>query len=52
MVKMLNKIIYGYAQCPIIAEVGVNRNGNMELAKKLIGITKDSGALKKRGWSK
>ncbi len=28
----------------IIAEAGVNHNGNMDLAKKLIGVARDSGA--------
>ena len=28
----------------IIAEVGVNHNGNIKLAKKLINVAKESGA--------
>lgn len=51
-VKMFNKIIYGYTLRPIIAEVDVNRNSDMELAKKLIGVTKDAGVLEKWSWGK
>ena len=28
----------------IIAEAGVNHNGSLELAKKLVDVAKDSGA--------
>ena len=31
-------------RCIIIAEAGVNHNGNMKLAKKLIDVAANSGA--------
>ncbi len=46
---MLNKIIDEDDQCSIIAEAGVNHNGDIGLAKKLIDVTKDAGALGKWG---
>lgn len=49
---MLNKIIDEDEQCFIIAEAGVNHNGDIGLAKKLIDVTKDAEALEKRGWDK
>jgi N-acetylneuraminate synthase/N,N'-diacetyllegionaminate synthase len=43
-IKIGNKIIGENKQCFIIAEAGVNHNGSMELAKKLIDKAKECGA--------
>jgi len=42
--KIENKYIGENEPCFIIAEVGVNHNGDIELAKKLIDAAKDAGA--------
>jgi len=42
--KISNKSIGKGQPCFIIAEAGVNHNGNINLAKKLIDISKDAGA--------
>lgn len=49
-----NKTISNYSQPYIIAELGSNHNGDMELAKKMIVEAKESGAdcVKFQSWSK
>lgn len=49
-----NKEIYNFCKPYIIAELGSNHNGNMELAKKLIVEAKEAGAdcVKFQSWSK
>ncbi|RXI36125.1 N-acetylneuraminate synthase [Malaciobacter mytili] len=49
-----NKEVYNYAKPYIIAELGSNHNGDMELAKKLILEAKESGVncVKFQSWSK
>lgn len=49
-----NKEIFNYCKPYIIAELGSDHNGNMELAKKLIIEAKESGAdcVKFQSWSK
>lgn len=42
-IKIGDKLINGKGHCFIIAEAGVNHNGNLELAKKLIGAAKEAG---------
>ena len=42
--KIANKLIDEEEPCFIIAEAGVNHNGSVELAKKLIDAAKDAGA--------
>jgi len=43
-IKVANRIIGTGKPCFIIAEAGVNHNGNIHLAKKLIDVAKDAGA--------
>jgi len=43
-VKIENKIIGGHNPCFIIAEAGINHNGNVRLAKKLIDVAVEAGA--------
>jgi N-acetylneuraminate synthase/N,N'-diacetyllegionaminate synthase len=43
-IKKEDKLIGEEEHCFIIAEAGVNHNGNVELAKKLIDTAKDAGA--------
>ena len=43
IIKIKNKKIGEFKNCFIVAEVGVNHNGNIKLAKKLIGVAKKSG---------
>lgn len=49
-----NKTIFNYCKPYVIAELGSNHNGNMELAKKLIVEAKEAGAdcVKFQSWSK
>jgi sialic acid synthase SpsE len=49
-----NKEIYNYCKPYIIAEIGSNHNGDMQLAKKLIIAAKEAGAdcVKFQSWSK
>jgi len=49
-----NKEVYNYCEPYIIAELGSNHNGDMELAKKLILEAKKAGAdcVKFQSWSK
>jgi len=48
------KTVYNYCDPYIIAELGSNHNGDMDLAKKLILAAKESGAdcVKFQSWSK
>lgn len=43
-IKIGNKIIGKNGHCFIIAEAGVNHNGNVEIAEKLVDVAKDAGA--------
>jgi N,N'-diacetyllegionaminate synthase len=43
-IKLNNRIIANHSPCFIIAEAGVNHNGDMRLARKLVDIAVDSGA--------
>lgn len=49
-----NQKVFNYCKPYIIAELGSNHNGNMELAKKLIIQAKEAGAdcVKFQSWSK
>ena len=49
-----NKELYNYCEPYVIAELGANHNGDMELAKKLILSAKEAGAhcVKFQSWSK
>lgn len=54
-VKLTNKReVYNYSKPYIIAEIGANHNGDMELAKKLIIEAKEAGAdcVKFQSWTK
>ena len=42
--KIANQQIGGGAPCFIIAEAGVNHNGDLETAKRLIDVAVDAGA--------
>jgi sialic acid synthase SpsE len=48
-----NKHIFNYSEPYIIAEIGSNHNGDMELAKKLIDSARDCGvdAVKFQSWT-
>lgn len=48
------KVVFNYCKPYIIAELGSNHNGDMELAKKLIMDAKEAGAdcVKFQSWSK
>lgn len=43
-IKLANKLIGKGRPCFIIAEAGVNHNGDVNLAKKLIDVAKEAGA--------
>ncbi len=43
-VKIADRLIGNSEPCFIIAEAGVNHNGNINLAKKLIDVAKEAGA--------
>ena len=43
-IKIVNRFVGEKEQCFIIAEAGVNHNGKLELAKKLVDVAKDAGA--------
>lgn len=49
-----NKQVFNYCKPYIIAELGANHNGDMELAKKLIHQAKEAGAdcVKFQSWTK
>lgn len=51
-IKIGSKLIGKNQPCYIIAEAGVNHNGNLDLAKKLVNIAKDAGvdAVKFQTW--
>lgn len=44
VIKTTNKVISNDEKCYIIAEVGINHNGSIELAKKIINVAYESGA--------
>ena len=44
MIKIANKLLGENQSCFIIAEAGVNHNGDVNLAKKLIDLAKEAGA--------
>jgi N-acetylneuraminate synthase len=48
------KDIFNFCKPYVIAEIGANHNGDMELAKKLIRLAKDAGAdcVKFQSWTK
>lgn len=52
--KIADRTICNFEKPYIIAEIGANHNGSMELAKKLIKLAKESGAdsAKFQSWSK
>lgn len=52
-IKLGNKEVYNYCKPYIIAELGANHNGDMDLAKKLILAAKKAGAdcVKFQSWS-
>ena len=43
-IRIDNKFIGVNHPCYVIAEIGVNHNGQLSLAKKLIDVAVDSGA--------
>lgn len=43
VVKIVNKLISEKSPCFIIAEAGVNHNGNIKLAKKMVDKAKEAG---------
>lgn len=43
--RLDNKVIGEGKPCFIIAEAGVNHNGSVEAAKRLIDVAKDAGAF-------
>lgn len=53
-IQIGNKIIKNYGEPFIIAEIGANHNGDIELAKKMIDIAKEKGAdaVKFQSWTK
>lgn len=53
-VKVGCKDIYNFGEPFVIAEIGSNHNGNIELAKNMIRIAKENGAdcVKFQSWSK
>ena len=44
IIKIKNKKIGGKNPCFIIAEIGINHNGSLQLAKKIIDVALSSGA--------
>ncbi|MRH41221.1 N-acetylneuraminate synthase [Aquibacillus halophilus] len=54
MIKFNGKEIKNYSEPYIIAEIGANHNGDIELAKKMIDIANEKGvdAVKFQSWSK
>ena len=43
LVKIGNKIVGHNQRCYIVAEIGINHNGSLDIAKKLIDVAVDSG---------
>ncbi len=43
VIKVANKEIGEEKPCFIIVDIGVNHNGDIEIAKKLIDISKEAG---------
>lgn len=54
MIKFGSKRIKNFGEPYIIAEIGSNHNGDIELAKKMIDVAKEKGAdcVKFQSWSK
>lgn len=54
MIRFGNKEIKNFGEPYIIAEIGANHNGDVELAKKMIDVAKEKGAdcVKFQSWSK
>jgi N-acetylneuraminate synthase len=52
-IKLGNKEVYNFSTPYIIAEIGANHNGDMELAKKMILSAKEAGAdcVKFQSWT-
>ena len=52
-IKIGNKEIYNFSKPYVIAEIGANHNGDMDLAKKMIDAAVDCGAdaAKFQSWS-
>ena len=42
-VKIANKVIGANEPCFIIAEIGINHNGSVDIAKKMIDVAKTMG---------
>ena len=51
--KLGSKIVHNFSKPYIIAEIGANHNGDIDLAKKMIKIAKDCGvdAVKFQSWT-
>ena len=43
MVKIGNKLVGERQPCYVVAEIGINHNGSLETAKKLIKVSRDAG---------
>lgn len=52
-IKINNKLIHNYSEPYIIAEIGANHNGDMDLAKKMIDSATECGAdaVKFQSWN-
>jgi len=52
-IRLANKVIQDYTEPYIIAEIGANHNGDMDLAKEMIRAAKESGAdaVKFQSWT-
>ena len=42
-IKLGNKLVGDNEPCYIVAEIGINHNGNLSIAKELIAAAKDIG---------
>lgn len=51
--KLGSKIVHNFSKPYIIAEIGANHNGDIDLAKKMIKIAKNCGvdAVKFQSWT-
>jgi len=54
MIKFYNREIQNFSEPYIIAEIGSNHNGELNLAKEMIDVAKEKGAdcVKFQSWSK